>query len=174
MASTTNGSEAPEDQGFRLTGRHVLTILLSVFGVIFCVNAFMIWRAVGSFPGTVTESSYRDSQHFNAEIAAGHAQAERGWQVDASAERGADGHVRLAVVARDAKGQPIPAVTFKARLEHPANRSLDRHATLTPTGNDGHFEGTVNDVAPGKWTLVVEGDGTEGRLFLSHTAIMLR
>lgn len=174
MTSTTNEPRAPETPGFRLTGRHVLTILLSVFGVIFAVNAYMISQAIESFPGTVTESSYRDSQHFNAEIAAGHAQAARGWKVDAAADRMPDGHVRLTVDARDAKGQTIPGVTFKARLEHPANRAFDRHAVLAPTGGEGRFEGTVTDIAPGKWTLVVEGDGAEGRLFLSQTAIMLR
>lgn len=174
MTSTTNDTREPPQREFRLTGRHVLTILLSVFGVIFCVNAYMITRAIGSFPGTVTESSYRDSQHFNSEIAAGIAQAERGWQVGATAERGPDGHARFSVEAHDAKGQPISGVTFKARLEHPANRSLDRHTALTPIGADGRFEGTVTDISPGKWTLVVEGDGAEGRMFLSRTAIMLR
>ncbi len=170
----TNGPETEGKPEFRLTGRHVLLIIASVFGVIFVVNAFMIYKAIGSHPGSVTESSYRDSQHFNEEIAAGRAQAERAWTVTAVADRSADGKVRIDVEARDAKGQPIPGVTFTARLDHPANRHLDRRATLAPTGKEASYEGFVTDAGPGKWLLVVEGDGAQGRLFLSNTSIMLR
>ena len=171
--TTSNGPEVEGKPEFRLTGRHVLLIIVSVFSVVFAVNIYMVWRAIGSHPGSVTESSYRDSQHFNSEIAAGRAQAERGWQVSAATERTADGRVRIAVEARDAQGQQIPGVTFKAKLEHPANRQLDKHTTLTPTGKEASYEGFVTDAAAGKWTLVVEGSGTDGRLFLSNTAIML-
>ena len=138
-----------------------------------CANAYMIGRAVGSHPGTVTESSYRDSQHFNTEIAAGRAQAERAWKVTAHADRNPDGRVHLALEALDAEGKPLSGVTFKARLEHPANRGLDKHTALAPVDAGGHFEAWVGDVSAGKWTLVVEGDGEGGRLFLSNTAIML-
>ena len=175
MSSTANGPDQSPDKSFRLTGRHVLLILVSVFGFVFAVNGYMIFRAVGSFPGTVTESSYRDSQHFNKELAAGRAQAERGWKVDAAAERQSDGRARITLDARDAKGEPILGVRFTARLEHPANRSLDRHVVLAPVSAAlGRFEGVSGEVAPGKWNLVVEGDGAEGRLFLSHTALLLR
>lgn len=172
--TTTNGPETESKPEFRLTGRHVLLIIATVFGAVFVVNGFMIYKAIGSHPGSVTESSYRDSQHFNEEIAAGRAQAERGWKVSAAAERSTDGKVRIDVEARDAQGKPIPDVTFTARLEHPANRHFDRRATLAPTGKEASYEGFVTDAASGKWLLVVEGDGAQGRLFLSNTSIMLR
>jgi nitrogen fixation protein FixH len=171
--TTSNGPEVEGKPEFRLTGRHVLLIIISVFSVVFSVNIYMVWRAVGSHPGSVTESSYRDSQHFNGEIAAGRAQAERGWTVTAATERSSEGKVKITVEARDAKGLTLPGVTFNARLEHPANRHLDRHTALAPISTEGLYEGFVADVAPGKWTLVVEGNGNEGRLFRSNTAIML-
>ncbi len=167
----TDDGAKPE---FRLTGRHVLTILVSIFAIVFVVNGYMVWTAVGSHPGVVTESSYRDSQRFNSEIAAGRAQAERGWKVASHAERIADGRVHLALEALDAKGAALPGVTFKARLEHPANRAFDHHVAFAPIDAAGRYEAFVADVPAGKWTLVIEGDGAEGRLFLSNSAIMLR
>ncbi|TBW37181.1 nitrogen fixation protein FixH [Siculibacillus lacustris] len=171
----SRADQPPEPAEFRLTGRHVLAILVGCFGIVFAVNGYMLYRAVSSFPGTVTESSYRDSQHFNDEIAAARAQAARGWKVSATAVRDADGRAVLRVEARDATGAPIQGLAFKATLQHPANRALDRHVAMAAVaGGSGLFEGAATDVAPGKWDLVLEGDGAEGREFLSHNTLVLR
>lgn len=174
MTTTIPRTDDGAKSEFRLTGRHVLAILVSIFAIVFVVNGYMVWSAVGSHPGVVTESSYRDSQRFNSEIAAGRAQAERGWKVASHAERIADGRVRLALEALDANGTALPGVTFKARIEHPANRTLDHTVAFAPVDAAGRYEAFASDVAAGKWTLVIEGSSTEGRLFLSNTAIMLR
>lgn len=172
MPTTLDVPPQPQDQGFRLTGRHVLFILVGAFAIVFAVNGFMIWKAVGSFPGVVTESSFRDSQRFNAEIAAAKAQAERGWQVDAVATRRPDGATVIDLDARDRDGKPLSGVTFHARLEHPANRHRDHEVALAPVaGSSDRFEGRVDGVDAGKWGLVIEGDGTAGRLYLSQNTV---
>jgi nitrogen fixation protein FixH len=170
----SSATEQPKPKEFRLTGGHVLAILVASFGLVFAVNGYMLYRAVQSFPGTVTDSSYRDSQHFNSEIAAARAQADRGWKVAATAERAADGRTLVRVEALDRDGRPISGLTFRASLQHPAQRALDHAVRIAPVaGADGRFEGVADGVAPGKWDLVLEGDGAEGRVFLSRNVVVL-
>ena len=175
MPTSLNQPRQPEESGFRLTGRHVLFILVGVFAFIFAVNGVMIWKAVESFPGVVTQSSYRDSQRFNRSIAEAQAQASRGWRVDARADRSADGRVVIHLEAHDAAGLPISGVSFKAMLQHPANRAHD-HAVplLAVPGANGVFEGVATGVSEGKWGLEVEGENAAGRVFLSENSLFLR
>jgi nitrogen fixation protein FixH len=171
----SSASERPKSGEFRLTGRHVLAILVASFGFVFAVNGYMLYRAVQSFPGTVTDSSYRDSQHFNSEIAAARAQAERGWKVAATAERAADGRTLVRVEALDREGRPLTGLSFRVSLQHPAQRALDHVVRIAPVaGAEGRFEGVAEGaVEPGKWDLVLEGDRAEGRVFLSRNVVVL-
>lgn len=175
MPTSLNDKPRTEAGGFRLTGRHVLFILIGVFAFIFAVNGVMVWKAVESFPGVVTQSSYRDSQRFNRSIAEAQVQASRGWRVDASAVRSPDGRVVVRLEARDAAGAPVSGVSFKATLQHPANRAHD-HVVPLPAlpGAAGIFEGVATGVTEGKWGLEVEGEGAEGRVFLSENSLFLR
>lgn len=175
MPTTLDTPKAPKDDGFRLTGRHVLLILVGSFGLVFAVNGYMTWRAVTSFPGLVTESSFRDSQRYNKELAAAKAQADRGWQVEAAAERAEDGSVSLRLSARDHDGRPLTGVAFRARLEHPADRSRDHVAVLAPVaGANDRYEARLTGVTPGKWGLAIEGDGASERLYLSQNTVFLK
>jgi len=175
MPTSLNPKPDTEDGGFRLTGRHVLAILVGVFLFVAAVNAVMIWKALGSFPGVVTESSYRDSQHFNRSIAAAHEQAARGWKVDLQAVRRPDGRAVIRLEAKDAEGRPISGVAFRAVLQHPANRALDHVVPLAAVaGSSGVFEGTATEVSEGKWGLEVEGDSDKGRVFLSQNSLYLQ
>ena len=164
-----------QDNGKRLTGWHVLAMLIGFFAFIFAVNGAMIYYAVGSFSGTVTDSSYRDSQRFNQEIAAARAQAERGWKVDATTERASDGRAAVRIEAHDKAGAPITGVTFHATLQRPADRREDRPLSVAAVpGTAGVFQGLADGVGPGQWELVIEGDGPNGRLFLSQNRIILK
>ena len=175
MPTTLNKTREPDDGGFRLTGRHVLFILVGVFAFVAAVNGYMIWRAIGSFPGVVTDSSYRDSQRFNRSIADAQEQAQRGWKVDARADRAPDGRLTVRLEAHDAQGAPIAGVVFKAVLQHPANRALDHAVALLPVpGASGVFEGLATGVAEGKWGLEVEGANDKGRVFFSQNSLFLR
>jgi nitrogen fixation protein FixH len=175
MSTSLNEEREPEGSGFRLTGRHVLLIFVGVFGFIFAVNGWMVWKAVDSFPGVVTRSPYSESQRFNKTIAEAREQAARGWRVDARADRTPDGRVVVRLEAHDAGGAPLSGVAFKATLQHPANRSLD-HAVPLPAvpGAAGVFEGIATGVGEGKWGLEVEGLTDAGRVFLSENSLFLR
>lgn len=166
--SVTSNSE-----GFRLTGRHVLAIIVAFFGVIFAVNATMIYLAVGTFPGAVTASSYRASQDYNGEIASAQAQAARGWQVDEAIVREASGRAVLTVTIRDRAGAPVDNLALSAALQHPVKKGADLTATLDPAGA-GRYVGRFDGVEAGQWTLALEGLRGPERVWRSENRAILR
>jgi nitrogen fixation protein FixH len=86
----------------RFTGRHMLLIMVSFFGVVTAVNFYMAYSATHSFAGLVVENSYVASQHFNEKLASVQRQAVLGWTVDIDVREDA-----VTVDARDAAGEPI-------------------------------------------------------------------
>src|ERR1700694_851184 len=105
-----------------LTGRKVLFMLLTFFGVVFGVNFLMMKLAIDTLPGTEVDSAYSASLAYENEIAAAHDQNARNWKVDAHVQRGADGGATLQVEARDESGKPMSGLKFEGRLERPTDR----------------------------------------------------
>ncbi len=158
MSPTQLVARAPQTEG-KLTGWHVLAMLVAFFGVMFVANAFLVYYALGTFSGTVTDSSYQASQEYNLYIAAARAQQLRNWHVVADAKRYADGKVSVRVVARDADNIPIGGTDFHATLQRPTTRAQDIQVALTPNLDEpGVFVGTASNVPKGQWSLVIAAD----------------
>jgi len=156
-----------------LTGGMVLAMLIAFFAVVFGVNILMAKFAIETLPGVEVDSAYSASLAYEGEIAAARQQQERGWKIDAHVERAADGVAAILVNARDSKGSPLPGLAFSSRLERPADRRGDREAALVEAEN-AVYRGKVADVAPGQWDLVLEGDSSGRRVFLSKSRIILK
>ncbi len=62
------------------TGRHMLAILVSFFGVVISVNVLMAWYANSSWSGLISKDTYVASQDFNIEAAKAHAWAAEGFK----------------------------------------------------------------------------------------------
>jgi nitrogen fixation protein FixH len=126
-----------------LTGRKVLVIALSAFGVVLTVNLIMMTLAVSGFPGLVTANPYAEAQKFDAEV-----KAERalGWQVSTAYQ---DGRLHVAVLGPD--GDPAQGVGVSARVGRPATDAYDRIVALKTT-SDGAHEIPL-DLAPGVWRV---------------------
>ena len=160
MASVSEGQAlaAPDGKG-KLTGWHVLAMLGAFFGVMFVANGFLVYYAIGTFSGTVTNSSYQASQQYNIYIAAARAQQLRDWHVAADATRAADGTVAIRIDARDANNVPVTGVDFHATLQRPTSRAEDRPVDLKQVlGETGIYTGTAPNVPAGQWTLLVAAD----------------
>jgi len=155
-----------------LTGRFVLLTLLSFFGVVFAVNFVMMKLAIDTLPGTEVDSAYTASLGFGKEIIAAHDQDRRSWRVDAHIQRGADGNATLQVEARDRHGAPISGLKFLGVLERPTDRRADRPVEFAEVGI-GVYRGTAELVASGQWDLVIEGDVSGKRMFLSRNRVLL-
>ena len=160
------------DRSKPLTGRMVLAMLLGFFGTVIGVNVYMMKMAISTLPGTDVDSAYTASLGYEKEIAAARDQEARRWQVEAHIERGASGTAVVQVNARDASGNPLSGVKFQGRLERPADKRADQEVELAEIGI-GIYRGTAEAIAPGQWDLVLEGDSSGRRLFLSKNRVLL-
>lgn len=139
-----------------LTGRHVLIIMLSAFGVIVAANMAMLFAATGSFPGLVVENSYRAGVGWNERT---QAQAALGWEVEMGLEAG-----ELVVGVTDAEGRRIEGLAVTARVGRPATDAEDSTLALAETG--GGYAHPVS-LGQGLWQVALESRHPDGTV---HTA----
>lgn len=164
----TRGSRPRE-----LTGRTVLLGLVAFFGVIFAANGVLVEKALSTFGGVDTDSSYKAGQLFEHEVALAKAQDERHWQVDAKVTPAAGGGTLLDIVARDAAGAALTGMEASVRFERPTDRRLDRSIAVREQA-PGHFRSDVAALAAGQWDLVIELARQGAREFRSINRIVLR
>lgn len=165
----------PEPRDFRLTGWHVLAMLVTFFAIVAGVNVYMMTTAIRTMPGLDARNGYDVSQNFNRqELAAAQAQAQRGWQSDAKlslANRVLDLELRF----RDNASRPIPGLAVTAVLQHPAQRGRDRAISFAPRG-EGLYAARLDGIDAGGWGLLIEAHdlATGERLFLSRHRLALK
>jgi len=66
----------------------------------------------------------------------------------------------------------VTGLKFLGRLERPTDKRADLAVDLAEVGI-GIYRGRTETIPPGQWDLVLEGDGKDGRLFLSRNRVML-
>ncbi len=156
-----------------LTGGKVLFMLIAFFGVVIGVNVVMAKLAIQTLPGNEDDHAYSAGLAYQNEIAAARDQDARNWKVDAHVQRGADGGAILQVEARDKDGKPLSGLKFEGRFERPTDRRADLPAVALAETGIGIYRGGTSAIAPGQWDLVLEGDASGQRMFLSRNRILL-
>ena len=66
----------------------------------------------------------------------------------------------------------MTGLKFFGTFERPTDKRADLAVALAEVGI-GVYRGRLEAIAPGQWDLVLEGDGSTGRLFLSKNRVML-
>ena len=150
----------------------VFGLLAAFFAVVISANAVLVHKALSTFGGLETDSSYRAGQLFEREVALAKAQDAQHWQVEARVTAAADGAALLDIVARDASGMPLIGMDATALFERPTDRRLDR-AVAVKEDTPGRFRGRVN-IPAGQWDLVLELARRGDRLFRSKNRIVLQ
>lgn len=141
--------------GRPLTGRKVLAIVLTSFGIVIAVNVFLAVSAIGTFPGLEVKNSYVASQTFDADRTA---QEALGWDVDASLS---DGTLSLAFTGSG--GGPAAVTALDATVGRPTHTRDDVAPDFAYRG--GVFSAPL-ELEPGKWNIrlvATAADGTEFR-----------
>lgn len=160
--------------GAPLTGAKVLAMLVAFFGLVVFLNlGILLPNAIGTFRGLETDSAYRESQRFNVTLAEAAAQVERGWRVEASLFREADGSARIEVAARDRDGAALAGLSGEAVLARPSDRYLDRGGALLEIA-PGVYEARVAAPPAGQWDLVLSLARDGDPLFRSRNRLSLR
>lgn len=155
-----------------ITGRMVFGLLVGFFAIVIGVNGLMIHKAISTFGGLETESSYRAGQLFEREVEMAKAQDAQHWKVHATVTTPGDGSTALDIGARDAAGLPLAGMDASARFERPTDRRLDRAVTVSEEA-PGRFRGSTK-ISSGQWDLVIELSRGGERLFRSRNRIVLQ
>lgn len=137
-----------------LTGKHVLIITLTAFGVIIGVNLTLAVLALRTFPGLEVANSYVASQAFDRDRAA---QDKLGWTVTPDY----DGEV-LTLMIRDAQGYPAPIATMDVTVGRPTHVRDDQKPQFTY--QNGMFRAPLT-LAPGIWNLHIAATARDGTTF---------
>ncbi|MDD9907971.1 MAG: FixH family protein [Rhodospirillaceae bacterium] len=141
----------------KLTGRHVVFILLAMFGTIFAVNGVFAYFAVSGFPGVETQDAYRKGLAFNRQNADAARLKSLGWAMEVRRED-AD---RLSMAFKKADGTPLAVSSVSADLIHPINHKGDRQLALN-IEKAGSVSAPLSDIPPGQWQLRVTALGPNG------------
>ena len=131
-----------------LTGKHVLIILLSAFGVVFAVNGYFAYSAIHTISGEQRGASYEAGLHYNTTLAEQRAQEELHWVHKSQALPGS----RLAVTVADANGAPVAGLAVEGWLERPATQRADRKLAFKEI-DAGQYEAAGASAEGGVWIL---------------------
>lgn len=134
-----------------LRGRHVALIFFSFFAVIFVVNGAMMYSAITTYTGIVSNEPYRKGLHYNDRIAEDERQAKLGWSDDVTITR--DGRIAVSLLAD--RTRPVTGMKVAAQIGRPStNRfdsSLDFHETAP-----GRYEAQAGSPEAGAWIVALE------------------
>lgn len=123
------------------TGRHMLFVMIGMFGTIIAVNLVMARYAVATFGGTVVDNSYVASQDYNGWLADARAQKALGWTVAAHAR--ADRRIEAVVI-------PAGAI-LTGTAHHPLGRAPDQVLRFERSGA-GRWT-SAHPLPTGRWRL---------------------
>ncbi len=160
--------------GFRLTGWHVLAILLVFFGVMFAVNGFFLYSAIRSFPGEAVEKSYVQGLEYNQTLAQREQQAALGWRAGIGVvETGAEN--QLVAVLQTDDGAALSQLDVTARLRRPASNRGAVMLGLALTGA-GEYSHDLTGLEPGAWEVELTAfrPGEQVPVFTARKDILVR
>ncbi len=132
----------------RLTGKHILLILLGSFAVIGTVNAAFIYFALSTGPGEERGASYEVGRRYNNTLAEERSQNALQWNHQSQIAQGG----RLRVSISDKAGGPVAGLAVTGNLGRPAADNADRSLAFKEV-DAGIYEAALGQITPGSWVL---------------------
>jgi nitrogen fixation protein FixH len=131
--------------------------LIGTMGIVFLVNAYMVYDAYRTFPGVAGTDGFDLSNQYNQVLVAAHQQAALGWQIEAEVTSEHYPVLRLT----DRNGAPLTEADISARAERPLGPEDATALTFRPIG-DGRYQ-TDTSLFSGQWDvmLTVQADGRQ-------------
>lgn len=167
--------DANDNDGFRLTSRHVLGMMLGFFGCIIAVNITFVFLALSTWTGLTDHDSYRSGLSWNRTLEADAAQKALGWTADIEAVGTAeDGLTRtVTLVLRDRSGVPVDGLLIAAQARHPVVEAMDTDFALQGVGG-GRYVGDVDLPIASDWKLRLIADRAGEPLYRIDTVMVVR
>ncbi len=162
-------SKAGNEKG-KLTGRHVLIMVIAFFGVMLVANVIFIRAAVNTFPGVSEEKSYFQGLHYNDTLAERAAQSQLGWAAEVMevARNGEGGRIVIRMVKDDTA---LTSLVLTGVLKRPAHSTEDQALAFNPLG-EGLYEAEVAAFGPGAWDMVLRAENNLGETLDAEARII--
>lgn len=143
----------------KLTGRHVLLMLIGFFGVMLIANVAFVTVAVRSFPGESQKKSYLQGLHYNQTLAERAVQKALGWRAEITRVENDLIEVRLF-----AGGNALTDLTVTGELRRPASAGSD-HALAFHEISPGVYRATPALLTSGAWDIEGLAKNARGQEF---------
>ncbi len=131
------------------TGRNFLAIIVGAFLVVTAVNGVMIWLALHSWTGLVSDSAYEQGLGFDRILAESRAEAALGWQGTIAYDAGQG---KLAVGLADRAGRALSGLELSAQWLRPTHEGFDRDVALAEIA-PGRYVAAIHPPLPGQWDV---------------------
>lgn len=137
----------------KLTGRHVLIMVVAFFGVMILANVIFIRAAVRTFPGVSEEKSYVQGLDYNETLKKRAEQSLLGWTAEiVRVERNADtGAIALRLTKNETA---LAGLNVTGVLKRPATDDADQ-SLIFVAQTDGIYKADIGAFAPGVWDLAL-------------------
>jgi nitrogen fixation protein FixH len=132
----------------RLSGKHIILILLGFFGIVAAVNSYFIYMAISTGPGEERGASYEAGLRYNATLAEERTQAALRWHHQSQVLEGS----RLRIQITDADGGPVAGLAVTGHVARPAANGADRALAFKEV-DAGIYESDLGLADPGSWIL---------------------
>ena len=142
----TNQTDLHDGKAF--TGRHMLIIMLSFFGVIIAVNLTMAVLANKSWTGLVVKNGYIASQHFNKNQQAQRDFLAKGWKSQLNYENGSF------KINLTKNSEALTGCNVTGLLSRPVHENSNQTLTFKPYSSGVYQAQKV--LAAGRWNLEVQ------------------
>lgn len=136
------------------SGAWIPWLFVAFFAVVLAANGTLVWLALGSWTGLVSDRAYEDGLAYNRNLEAARAQAELGWRSELSTRMDKDRSATVELTLRDAAGAPVEDAEVEATLERPTRAGEDVRVALAHRAG-GVYRGTSGLPGPGLWTVHV-------------------
>jgi nitrogen fixation protein FixH len=140
------------------TGKHMLIIMLSFFGVVIGVNLVMAWFANASWSGLIVSNGYVASQSFNSDLQHIRAQQSLGWAVSLSHDAAG---LRFSV--KDKRGNSVNGLSVAGSVQRTVTNRDDIKLDFAETA-PGQYSAPAA-MAPGLWEAVIQAQARDGTLY---------
>ncbi|MEK7265508.1 MAG: FixH family protein [Pseudomonadota bacterium] len=157
---------------FRLTGKHVLAIIVAFFMSIFVANTIFVTLAIKSFPGEQEKKSYLQGLAFNQRVAEREAQKKLGWTALISEASLNSGVAEIELTFESATAAPVSGLAITGSFARPAAEG-DDHALAFEETEAGRYRANVANVAPGLWRFDAVAVSERGEKFVLEKRMTL-
>lgn len=124
-------------------------VLVAAFAVIFAVNGSLVYFALHTMPGVVSEHPFELGNGYNDVLAQGAAQDALGWHANVTLARG-----DLRVTFQDRAGQSLTGLAVSARIIRPVE-DLPVIAVTLLAKRPGLYGAPLALPRPGQWEVQV-------------------